>query len=54
MYIDLEMKHKYIAIASNDCSIEIFPSIMKWSDGIFIAILSELDLYFEKNLFPLF
>ena len=24
---------------------------MKWSEGIYIAILSELDLYFEKN-FP--
>ena len=51
MYFDLEIQHKYIAIASDECSVEIFPSIMKWSEGIYIAILSELDLYFNKN-FP--
>ena len=33
MYFDLEMRHRYIAIASNDCSLEMFPSIMKWSEG---------------------
>ena len=51
MYFDLEIQHRYIAIASDECSVEIFPSIMKWSEGIYIAILSELDLYFNKN-FP--
>ena len=51
MYFDLEMRHQYITIVSKECSVNMFPSIMKWSEGIYIAILSELDLYFEKN-FP--
>ena len=40
---------KYIAIATKGLSINVFPSLMRWKDDIYIAVLSELDLYLEKT-----